>query len=91
MESKRISLNVKRPLLLTISLLLFPLIAMQLTDEINWKVGDFFIMGSLIFVTTISYFKFSKHSNNNIHRWLIGTFLLISFASIWIELAVGIL
>ena len=91
MESKHLAFNVKRPLLFTISLLLIPLIAMQLTDEINWTVGDFFVAGSLIFFAAISYINFSKHFNNKIHRLLIGTFLLVTFVSIWIEIAVGIL
>ena len=91
MESKRFDLSVKRPLLFTASLLLIPLVAMQLTDEVNWTVGDFFIAGILIFATAVSYDNFSKRSNNKIHRFLIGTFLLIAFTGVWIELSVGIL
>ena len=29
-------------------LLMIPLIAMQFTDEVNWQVGDFLIMGTVL-------------------------------------------
>lgn len=32
-------------------LLLIPLIAMQLTNEVDWKINDFVIMGVLLIIT----------------------------------------
>ncbi|MDN4163951.1 hypothetical protein QWY31_00480 [Cytophagales bacterium LB-30] len=68
-----------------------PLIAMQFTPEVNWSVGDFMLMGALLFITGSAYVLLARLFDSFIHRiaaaWAIGsTFLLI-----WVNLAVGLI
>ena len=34
--------------IITALLLMIPLVAMQFTDEVNWNIGDFVIMGAML-------------------------------------------
>ena len=71
-------------------LLLIPLIAMQLTNEVNWSFFDFIIMGGMLTITglligiTLKKFKTSKN------RILLIAIIIIIFLLIWAELGVGI-
>lgn len=72
------------------TLLLIPLIAMQFTNEVNWDIVDFVIMGILLTATGILLELVLRKVKSNFHRLLIcGGILFISFL-IWAELAVGI-
>ncbi|MGK7368692.1 MAG: hypothetical protein ACNS64_00650, partial [Candidatus Halalkalibacterium sp. M3_1C_030] len=46
--------------LITGSLLLIPLIAMQFTDEVVWTLSDFIFAGTLIFGTGLTYKLLTK-------------------------------
>jgi peptidoglycan/LPS O-acetylase OafA/YrhL len=71
-------------------LLLMPLIAMQFSDEVDWKLADFIIAGVLLLGTgLICEFvmrKVKKKENRIALIVVIITVLLL----IWAELAVGI-
>ena len=80
----------KKLLLFVAILLLIPLIAMQFTSEVNWKLFDFLIAGVLLFGTG-QIFIFGKRKISNIkYRNLFYIVFLIIFLLIWVELAVGI-
>lgn len=67
-----------------------PLIAMQFTDEVNWSLRDFAIMGVLLFGTGILIeFILSKVKDLKF-RFIIGGAVLLIALLIWAELAVGI-
>ena len=86
MKSKR--------LLILISVILFllfiPLIAMQFSEEVNWTITDFFVMGilltgiGLLIELTLRTVKTKKN------RIIISGLLLLLFLLVWAELAVGI-
>jgi len=77
-------------LLILLSLLLIPLIAMQITDEVNWTITDFIIAGSLLIGTgLLSEIVMRKIKNINYKVGLIVVILIILILT-WIELAVGI-
>ncbi len=85
-------MNKRLKILLVFALLLLsvPLIAMQFTDEVNWSLRDFSIMGVLLFGTGILIELILRKVRNLKFRFIIGgTILLIAFL-IWAELAVGI-
>jgi hypothetical protein len=71
-------------------LLLIPLIAMQFTDEVDWDLFDFTIMGILLLTSGLS-IEFVLRSFRRIQeRILISGVILFIFFLVWAELAVGI-
>lgn len=80
--------NLLRVILITGAILLVPLIAMQFTNEVNWTLSDFVIMGSLLLVTgllvDLAWRTLGKYRALAIVA-VVGLFLWL-----WAELAVGI-
>lgn len=70
-------------------LLLIPLVAMQFTQEVNWDLTDFIVMGSLIFVTASVFILVARRLPRK-HWGIIGIGFLVLFVYLWAELAVGI-
>lgn len=71
-------------------LLLIPFIVMQFTDEVNWGVFDFVIMGVLLLGTGLLIEFVLRKVKGSSQRITIVLVLLILFLLIWAELAVGI-
>ncbi|MGY5847969.1 hypothetical protein ACW6QP_11185 [Salegentibacter sp. HM20] len=77
-------------LMVVAALLLIPFIGMQFSNEVNWSIFDFLVMGTLLLFTGLA-INFAlgklKTRQNKIIACLVilGIFLLI-----WAELAVGI-
>ena len=71
-------------------LLLIPMIAMQLTDEVNWSFFDFIIIGIMLSITglalgiIIKKFKYYKYRN------IFIAIIIMIFLLIWAELGVGL-
>lgn len=75
--------------LATGALLLIPLIAMQITNEVDWDSRDFIVMGALIFGMS-SLFVLVARKLPSKHRLVIGGMFFVVFLYIWAELAVGV-
>lgn len=73
----------------TAGLLLIPFFAMQYSDQVNWSLFDFVVMGLLIFAAGTSYILLSRKASKS-RKLLIGAGVLLIFLIIWVELAVGI-
>lgn len=71
-------------------LLLIPLIAMQFTNEVNWSLFDFVVMGVLLLGTGLMCELVLRKVNKMAHRIAICGALLVALFLIWAELAVGI-
>ena len=71
-------------------LLIIPLIAMQLTDEVEWSLFDFIIMGTLLLITGLMGEIIFKKVKKYKHRVILYVVVAIIFFLIWVELAVGI-
>ena len=71
-------------------LLLIPLIAMQLTDEVNWSFFDFIIMGALLTITGILIGVILQKVKNSKSRLILIITIVMMFFLIWAELAVGL-
>lgn len=82
--------NVIWILLATALILMVPLVAMQFTDEVNWDLADFVVIGTLLIGTGLLYELASRKVSNIKHRVIIGVALVVALLLIWIDLAVGI-
>ncbi len=84
--------NKRLPIILTSIpfLLLLPLIAMQFTNQVNWSLFDFLVMGILLLGTGLTIDLILRTVKKKTHRIILGMFVLFLFFLIWIELAVGI-
>ena len=71
-------------------LLLIPLIAMQLTNEVNWSFFDFIIMGALLTITGLLIGIVIKKDKYYKYREIFIFIIVIMFLLIWGELAVGL-
>jgi hypothetical protein len=71
-------------------LLLIPLIGVMITDEINWSVFDFLMMGFLLTLLSAGINFVINCTTNFKKRILYIGILLLMFLLIWAELSVGI-
>lgn len=72
------------------TLLSIPLIAMQFTNEVNWRVSDFIIMGVLLFGTGLLCELIMRKVKSVTNRMIICGAVLFMLLLIWVELAVGL-
>lgn len=74
----------------TLILLLIPLIASLISDEVHWNINDFILMGFMVFTTGTIGINVLKVIKNKKIRWITITLLCLMFLLVWAELAVGI-
>lgn len=75
--------------LIVITLLLVPLTAMQLTDQVKWSVADFVVTGLLLFGAGSALVLLVRLTSQK--YWVpIGIAFMVVVFYIWAELAVGI-
>jgi hypothetical protein len=72
-------------------LLMIPLIAMQMTSEVQWTVADFLIMGTALAAMIMAYELIARRSGAWVYRLAIGVGLAGAFLLFWVNAAVGII
>jgi Kef-type K+ transport system membrane component KefB len=77
-------------LLLVPILLLVPLVAMQFSTQVNWKVSDFIVMGILLTSAILLVEIVLRKVKTTKHRIILCAAIVIGFLLIWAELAVGL-
>ena len=87
-----ISKNRRLILLLSIVLviLLVPAIAMLLTQEVQWNIGDFGVAGGLLLITALALEWILRKVKNRSKGILLIAIVLLIVALLCLELAVGI-
>ena len=83
--------NIARIALVTASILLVPLIAMQFTDEVNWTLSDFVIAGALLFGTGLAFDLLVRKARVFAYRAGVGVALAAALLLVWLNLAVGLI
>ena len=87
------SLKLKRMHFILIAagiILLIPLAAMQFTNEVNWTLGDFLVMGSILLGTGLLCELILRKVKNANQRIVFCIVILILLFLLWAELGVGI-
>lgn len=82
--------NFTKILLATFSILLIPLCAMALTNEVNWTISDFVLAGILLLAFGLLIDNLYRRLPDKISKMLGIIAALIVFILLWLELAVGI-
>lgn len=72
-------------------LLLLPLVAMQVTSEVDWTVFDFVVMGVLLSMVGGAYELTVRVARSNTYVVAACIAVGTAFLTIWINLAVGII
>lgn len=72
-------------------LLLLPLFAMQVTDQVVWDVTDFAILATLLAGVGVTFELAARKTKNKAHRFAVGVALAAAFILIWVNGAVGII
>ena len=76
---------------LALALLLAPLLAMQISSEMNWGLGDFLAAATLILGTGLAVELAVRLARRAWLREMLSLAAFLAFAAIWAELAVGLL
>ena len=71
------------------AILSIPLASMQFTDEVNWGLADFVVMGLLVFSASYLLVIVSGLTHQR-HKVVIAAVVIAAFIYIWAELAVGV-
>jgi hypothetical protein len=71
-------------------LLLIPLVGMLISDEGNWSLFDFMIMGMLILSLSFGIKQLLQATIKYKYKALFIALFLLVFMLVWVELAVGI-
>ena len=82
--------RLKGIILSVVLLLLLPLIAMQFTNEVNWKLNDFLMAGALLLGAGLFLEYVLRKVNNKQTRIVVVIVILAILILTWIELAVGV-
>ena len=73
-----------------LSLLLIPLVGMQFSDAVDWKLFDFVLMGSLLALTAFAGYTIWTKVNQPKQRIVLIAGVVFLFLLVWAELAVGV-
>jgi hypothetical protein len=72
-------------------MLLLPLFAMQVTDQVVWDVADFAIFGTMLVGAGGTYELAARMTGNTAYRAAVGVAITAAFILVWMNLAVGII
>jgi hypothetical protein len=72
-------------------ILLLPLLAMQVADELHWDGTDFAFMGALLGGVGLGFELAVRKTGNAAYRTAAGVALAAAFLLVWINAAVGII
>lgn len=86
MQSKNI-INIT---LGAVFILLMLMLVNHFSDEVDWKIGDFIVMGILLLSAGLAYELIAKRMSTTAYRIAVAIAIGIVILLIWAELAVGI-
>jgi hypothetical protein len=72
-------------------LLLLPLVAMQVTDEVAWDGADFVVFGVMLVGAGVTFELAARMTGNHAYRAAVGVALATALILLWVYAAVGII
>lgn len=82
--------HILRVALAVLMILLIPLVAMQFSKDVHWKLNDFIIAGALLFFSGIVLDLIILSVQDKKRKRIAVGILSLALIYIWVELAVGI-
>jgi MFS family permease len=73
------------------ALILLPLLAMRVTDEVDWDLADFAFAVALVLGVGVTYELAAKMTGNRAYRAAVAVALAAAFILVWMNGAVGII
>ncbi len=73
------------------TLVLFPALAMLVSDEVQWNLMDFLAAGSLLFIFGLAFELLAGNAGNRTYQIATGLTLTAGLSLIWVNAAVGII
>ena len=73
------------------TLVLLPALAMQVTDQVNWSIGDFVLAGALVAGVGATFEVAARMTSDRSYRAAVAVALAAGFLLIWLNGAVGII
>jgi hypothetical protein len=73
------------------ALILLPLFAMQVTDQVVWDAVDFAIFGALLVGAGVTYELAARKTGKTAYRAAVGVALAAAFILVWVNGAVGVI
>ena len=83
--------NIVGIMLAAALLLLLPLLAMQITDEVTWTLSDFVVAWALLVGAGLAYKLATRKAGNTAYRVAVGVAVATGFLLVWLNLAVGLI
>jgi hypothetical protein len=82
---------IKRPLIVTLLLLIIPILGNMYIDGWNWSIFDFIFAFVVFMGTGITFGYVSRKSNGIVYKLAVAVAVFTSLALIWINGAVGLI
>lgn len=83
--------SITRIALATAFILSIPLVAMQFTQEVNWTLSDFIVMGALLFGAGLAFVLIARKADSPAYRLAVGVAVAAGLLLVWANLAVGLI
>jgi len=74
----------------TVVVLLVPLVAMQITDQVDWGLGDFVVAAVLLVGAGVSYELLARRRGDVRYRAVVAGVVGATLLLVWATLAVGL-
>lgn len=84
-QKTREIISVKKIMIIATSILLIPIVMMQISDEWDWRALDFVFAWVMFTGAGLSYRFLTKNTNNLGKRIAIGTIVLAVLLLIWVQ------
>ena len=72
-------------------ILLLPLFAMEVTDQVVWDVADFAVLGALLVGAGVTYELAARKTGKTAYRAAVAVALGAAFILVWVNGAVGVI
>lgn len=82
--------HIVRIVLVVAVVLLVPLVAMKFSDNVQWSLSDFVIIGTLVLSAGLLYELIANKTRSSKQRVTLGLVITFIVLLIWAELAVGV-